>query len=72
MGEGAAPPQDRPRGQTEGQRPEGHEAGADAHDADVPAAAGEEAPRRRGAQGELPKREAAAGSGGPSRQVGGN
>lgn len=72
MGERAAPPQDRPREQAEGQRPEGHEAGTDAHDADVPATAGKEASRWRSTQSQLSKREASAGSDGPSRKVGGN
>lgn len=55
-------PEDRAREQAEGQRAEGPQAGADADDADVSAAAGEETSGIRGAEGELSEREAEAGS----------
>lgn len=72
VGAGAETPEDGPREPAEGERPEGDEAGADAHDADVPAAAGEEEVVRRGPEGQLSERQVAAGSERSQGEAGGD
>lgn len=72
MGEGAEEIEDRPGEQAQIQRAEGPQAGADADDANLPAAAGQEEAVRGGAEGEHAEREAQAGGGGVEGKVRGN